>query len=142
MKRIKVFLISCMLVVLCAFGFVGCKKGGKAEATLLSATDTQVVIRVDSVEGDAVLLTAMENLQGKGELTFSISGGMVTSINGVENGVGNNPCWMVYTSDSEMADTSWVTVEYDGQTLGLAVVGAEDLTVVKGAIYVWAYQSF
>ena len=137
MKRIKVFLVSCMLVVLCAFGFAACKKDGKAEATLLSATDTQVVIRVDKVEGNAVLLTAMENLQSKGELTFTVSDGMVTEINGIENGANYNPCWMIYTSDSEMASTEWGSVEYDGQVCGGAIVGINELTVIKYGIYIF-----
>ena len=139
MKRIKVFLFSCILFVLCAVGFTACNKGGKVEATLLSATDTQVVIRVDKTDGNAVLLNAMETLQEKGELTFTLTDGMVTALNGVENDVDYNPCWMIYTSDSEMASAEWGTVEYDGQTLGSAALGAEDLIVAKDAIYIWKY---
>lgn len=142
MKRIKVFLVSCMLVVLCALGFAACKKDGKAEATLLSATDTQVVIRVDEVEGNAVLLTAMENLQSKGELTFTVSNGMVTEINGIENGANYNPCWMIYTSDSEMSSTQYGSVEYEGQLCGSAIVGINELTVIKDGIYIFVYQGF
>ena len=142
MRRIKVFFISCMLFVLCVVGLAACKKGGKAEAVLLSATDTQVVIRVDDVEGNAVLVNALENLQGKGELTFTVSNGMVTAINGIENGKDYNPCWMIYTSDNEMASTEWGGVEYDGQLCGGAIVGVNELTVIKGGIYIFVYQGF
>ena len=139
MKRIKVFLVSCIFFVLCAFGFSACKKGGEVTCTLLSVTDTQVVIRVDETDGKAVLLNAMEKLQSKGELTFTVSGGMVTAINGVENDTTNYIYWMLYTSDSEMSNAAWGTVEYDGQTLGSAALGAEDLIVAKDAIYIWKY---
>ena len=142
MKRVRWFFVSCILVVLFAFGFSACNKGGDVECTLLSATDTQVVIRVDKADGNAVLINAMEKLQEKGELTFAISGGMVIAINGVENAVDYNPCWMVYTSDSEMASTEWGSVEYDGQILGSAIVGAESLTVIDGGIYIWEYTGF
>ena len=142
MKRIKVFLFSCILFVLCAVGFTACNKGGKVEATLLSATDTQVVIRVDKTDGNAVLLNAMETLQEKGELTFTLTDGMVTALNGVENDVDYNPCWMIYTSDSEMESTEWGTVEYDGEILGSAIVGVENLTVIEGGIYLLYYQGF
>ncbi len=142
MKRIKIFFVSCILFIFCAFGFSACNKGGEVECTLLSATDTQVVIRVDKSEGNAVLLNAMEKLQERGELRFSLSGGMVTAINGIENGANYNPCWMIYTSDSEMASTEMGSMEYDGLTLGSAIVGAELLTVIDGGIYVWSYQAF
>ncbi len=142
MKKIKLFLISYLFFALCAFGLVACNKGGEVEATLLSATDTQVVIRVDKTDGNAVLLNAIESLQEKGEITFTLSNGMVTSINGVENDVDYNPCWMLYTSDSEMASMEWGSVEYDGQVCGSAILGVGDLTLVAGAVYVWSYQSF
>ncbi len=140
MKRIRVFLLSCIFFVLCAFGFSACNKGGEVECTLLSATDTQVVIRVDETDGNAALLNAMKKLQKQGELAFTLADGMVTAINGKSNE--SNAYWMLYTSDSEMSNTAWGTLEYGGQTLGSAVVGAENLIAAKGAIYIWSYQSF
>ncbi|MBE5747384.1 MAG: DUF4430 domain-containing protein [Clostridiales bacterium] len=142
MKRIRNFLVFCLLFVLCTVGFTSCKKGGVATATILSKTDTQVVIQVNQTDGNAVLLNVMEDLQKKGELTFVVESGMVTSINGVANDADFDPCWMIYTSDSEMASTAWGSVEYNGQTFGSAVVGAEALTVIQGGIYIWVYQGF
>lgn len=140
MKRIKLLIVSCMLVVLCAFGLAACKKGGIATAVVLSKTDTQVVIQVNQTDGNAVLVNVMEDLQNKGELTFTESSGMITSINGVANDAKANFYWMLYTSDSEMAETAWGTIEYNGQIVGSAVVGAEALTVIQGGIYIWSYQ--
>lgn len=142
MKKIRLFVAMVLVCLFTVFGFAACKKDGKAEATLLSATDTQVVIRVDKVEGDAVLIDALEDLQDKGELTFTCSGGMITAINDMENGANYNPCWMIYTSDSEMANVEWGTVEYDGQILGSSVLGVEELTVIEGGVYVFEYQTF
>lgn len=142
MKKIRLFVAALFVLICGVFGFAACKKDGKAEATLLSATDTQVVLRVDKVEGDAVLIDALEDLQDKGELTFTCSGGMITAINDIENGANYNPCWMIYTSDSEMANVEWGTVEYDGQTLGSAILGVEELPLIEGGVYVFDYQTF
>ena len=142
MRRIKLFLVSCMFVLLCAFGFAACNKGGEVKATLLSATDTQVVIRIDETDGKGTLGNAMEQLKQEGAWTYTASGGMLLSINGKENAADYSSCWMLYTSDSEMSNTEWGTIEYDGAILGSAVVGYSSLTVIKDGIYVWIYQGF
>jgi hypothetical protein len=49
---------------------------------------------------------------------------------------------MLYTSDTEMSSAKWGTIEYDGKTLASAIVGADTLTVVSGAVYIWEYQTF
>lgn len=138
MKRIWVFI--CAVLIAVSFCFVGCKNEGEANATVLSATDTQVVIRIDKTIGDAVLMDAMEELESKDKLTFTVSEGMITSLNGVENNPEDNYYWMLYTSDGEMANAAWGTLEYDGQTLGSAMAGAEDLIVVEGELYIWIYK--
>lgn len=142
MHRIKIFFVSCILFVLCVVGISACNKGGEVKATILSITDTQVVIRIDETDGKGTLGNAMDKLQADGEWTYTASAGMLSSINGVENAADYSYCWMLYTSDSEMANTAWGTVEYDGAVLGSAVVGYSDLTVVKNGIYIWVYQGF
>ena len=133
-----IFVAMLSLCVLAA-----CKKeGGSVKATVVETTDTMVVIRVDEVEGDTTLLQAMEELQKAGELSFTLSGTMVTGINGKANDADYDPCWMLYTSDTELANTEWGTVDYDGKTFGSAIVGAEALTLSEGAYYVWCYKSF
>ena len=99
-----------------------------------------VAIKVEKAEDNAMLIEVMEYLQEENALAFEVSGGMVTSINQKANGA--NEFWMLYTSDTEMANTAWGTYEYEGQTLGSAIVGAEALPVVDGGIYIWAYQGF
>ena len=142
MKRIKIFFVSCIFFVLCIVGLSACNKGGEVKASILSATDTQVVIRIDETDGKGTLGNAMDKLQRAGEWTYTASAGMLSSINGVENTADYSYCWMLYTSDSEMANTAWGTIEYDGVVLGSAVVGYSDLTVIENGIYIWVYQSF
>lgn len=142
MKKIRLFVAALFVLICGVFGFAACKKDGEAKVSLLLETDTRVVIRVNQVEGDAVLIAALEDLQEKGELTFTVSGGMIIAINDVENGANYNPCWMIYTSDSEMASTEYGTVEYDGQTLGSAILGVEELPLIEGGIYIFEYQTF
>ena len=67
---------------------------------------------------------------------------MITSINGKANPADWSYCWMVYTSDTSMANTEYGTYEYEGQILGSAVLGAEALPAADGGIYVWVYQKF
>ena len=50
--------------------------------------------------------------------------------------------WNKLKVSEEMANTAWGTYEYNGETLGSAIVGAEALPVVDGEVYIWVYQSF
>ena len=51
-------------------------------------------------------------------------------------------CWMLYTSDGEMSNAAWGEIEYNGEKLGSAVLGADALPVLEGQVYVWYYQAF
>lgn len=141
MKRKIGYLFTFMLVLLTAFCAFACNGGG-ASGKLASATETRIVIEVEETDGKATLLDVMNELQEEEKISFTVVSGMVTSINGKANTADFSGCWMLYTSDSEMANTEWGTVEYDGKTLGSAILGAESLTVVESGLYVWEYQSF
>ncbi len=93
-----------------------------------------------TVAENATLLDVMEEKKADGTLKFSISDGMIVSINGVKNGT--NRYWMLYTSDGEYSNAQWGTHTYEGKELGSAVYGAGDLPVKSGEIYVWVYQKF
>ena len=110
---------------------------------LVENGETRVVISVGDIGGNATLLDCMEYLSELHEdFTFTMKSGMVTSINGVENTADFSKCWMVYTSDSEMANAAWGTIDYNGATLGSAVVGADALTVITGGIYILDFVTF
>ncbi len=142
MKRnLYTFLSFVCIFVFSAILFCGCTSGN-AKASILEKTDTMVVIKVEKVEEETTLLGVMETLKEKGKLDFKVVNGMITEINGVENPADFSSCWMLYTSDSELSSTEWGTVEYDGKTLGGAIVGAQSLTVKEDAYYVWSFQSF
>lgn len=142
MKRkinvIVTLLFSLVLSVCCLFG---CGKG-EATAVVKESTETRVVISVNEAEENATLLSVMEKLQADEKLTFTLSGTMVTSVNGKENAADFSSCWMLYTSDTEMSNTNWGTIDCDGKTLASAIVGADTLTVISGGVYVWEYQTF
>lgn len=141
MKRKIISLCTLMLaVVMSVFILVSCG-GGNVKASVAEATETLVVIKIEKTDEKATLLDAMEALKEDEKLSFDISAGMITSINGKANAADYSSCWMLYTSDSEMANAAWA-IEYDGKMLGSAVVGAETLTVVEGEYYVWSYQTF
>jgi hypothetical protein len=121
---------------------IACDKEGSAKAEIISKTDTQVVIKVNETEGFATLLDAMNFLKEAGKLTFELTGGMVSSIEGKANPADWSACWILYTSDTEMSNTEWGTVSYEGNTYGSAIFGAEGLTVSAGEYYIWSYDTF
>ena len=82
----------------------------------------------------------MDFLFFKQKMAYEMSDGMVTSINGKANTT--NSYWMLYTSDAENANNSWGTVEYEGNTYGSAMYGADSLTIKDGCLYIWEYQTF
>ena len=111
-------------------------------ATVELTTEDMVAIRILGVEADNTLLNLMMQLKSEGAIDFTLENGMITSINGKENPADFSSCWMLYTSDTEMANNAWGEVEYQGEKLGSAVVGADFLPAVEGEVYVWYYQSF
>ena len=143
MKRKFYSIVTLLLtVVMSICMLIACDKEGSAKAEIISKTDTQVVIKVNETEGFATLLDAMNFLKEAGELTFELTGGMVSSIEGKANPVDWSACWMLYTSDAEMSNTEWGTVSYEGNTYGSAILGAEGLTVSAGEYYIWSYDTF
>ena len=111
-------------------------------ATVELATEDMVAIRVLEVEADNTLLNLMVQLKSEGAIDFTLDNGMVTSVNGKENPKDWSYCWMLYTSDDEMSNAEWGELEYNGEKLGGAVVGADFLPAVEGEVYVWYYQAF
>lgn len=131
-----------LTLVLSVSMFVACDKEGSAKAEIVSKTDTMVVIKVNETEGFATLLDAMTYLKEEGKLTFELTGGMVSSIEGKANPADWSACWILYTSDAEMSNTEWGTITYEESTYGSAILGAESLTVSAGEYYVWSYDTF
>ena len=140
-RRILSLALAVMLLA-CTALLAGCK----SEPLVIKDSDTCIVIKTtkESMDGktDMFLIDFMDELVKDGQMTCKISDGMVTSINGIDNPADFSSCWMLYTSDVENANTAWGTVEYDGQTYGSAISGAEALKIKPDQLYIWVFQSF
>ncbi len=140
MKKI----LALLTAAICLFSFAACGKSNGAGKTVASVVkaETLIVITVEEVDGEPTLLAVMQKLQADGQLTFTADvTGMVTSIEGKENPADWSACWMLYTTDREMADASY-SIEWQGESCGSAVVGAGALPVLAGESYIWSYQVF
>ena len=128
-KKIRVSIILTVLAVL-------------AMSTLLFACgDDEPKTVVITAETSADSLKAyMDTMQENGKLTYKLENGMVTELNGKKNET--NKYWMLYTNDTENANSECGTFTYDGKTYASAAVGAESLPVKEGYVYIWTYQSF
>ena len=140
-KPMKKLLLTLLTFVL-LFSMVAC--GG--ETHVIKETDEKIIITVSSKQMEltdsTTLLEYMQSLKKDGEFEFEIVSGMITSINGIENPADWSSCWMLYTNDTELSNSTWGTAEYNGETFGSAIVGAEELIVKNGYKYIWYYQSF
>lgn len=145
MKRKTVSLFSLLLALLFSlFAFACGQSNGQAKTVVSVATKQEVLVALycEETDGADMLITAMNDLKENGSLQFEIVGGMVTSIGGVENAADFSKCWMLYTTDAALSNTEWGVIEYDGKSLGSAIVGAESLPIKAGEYYVWVYQGF
>lgn len=136
MKRFLKVLAGLLCALVAAFGCIGCGSAKSSEPVAITVTET--------VAEGTTLLDVMNEMKADGELRFKISNGMVTEINGVKNDVDFDPCWMLYTTDtdSDCSSAEWGTYEYNGTILNSAILGAESLPVKTGETYVWVYQTF
>ena len=129
-RKVSVLFVVLIFFMTLCLGVVACQKGEVQD----------VVIMVENATQGQTLLSYMQELQEENKISFVLQNGMVTKINGTSNAVSSY--WMLYTTDVENANTAWGTYEYNGQTLGSAISGAETLIVKNGETYVWTYQTF
>ena len=138
LKKSLCFLLAMTMLVL----LTACR----SEPLVIKDSDTYIVVKTtqEAMDGktDMLLIDYMEQLKQKGELEFSVSNGMITSINGIANPADYSSCWMLYTSDEENANAAWGTVEYEGKQYGSAISGAETLKIKPDQLYIWVYKSF
>ena len=134
MKKLLSLTLSLIIATACAF-LIACDK----DPLVVKDSDTLVVVTADTDEN--VSLIDYINSLNEFKDMFVIENGMVTSIDGVANKADWSECWMIYTSDTEMANIVWGQIEYKGEIYGSAIVGAEQLMVKKGCIYIFVYQS-
>ena len=114
--------------------------------------EEQLTYEVEKSEGKVVITIAkndwvkkisladiMQLLQEEGKLSYTMTDGMVTEMEGVANT--SNSYWMLYTNH-ELSNTEWGTVEYNGETYASAMFGAENMPATNGCTYIWSYETF
>lgn len=132
----KICLILC--VALAVSAFAGCNRNNvvsEEDMVIMEVND-----EVMEITETTALLDYMNALSDAGELTFTISDGMITSVNGKENSM--NSYWMIYTDDAENGNESWGTITYKEKVYLSATLGAGELVIKDGCTYILAYQSF
>lgn len=131
-------IVAAFVLAISAAAFAAC-----APKTVV-VDDTAVIItpssKILSIEENTKLADYMDKLVERGELEFTASEGMVTSINGKANTT--KSYWMLYTDDEANANAEWGTAEYDGKTFESAAWGYGDLSIKEGCTYIWIYQTF
>lgn len=132
----KLYLVLC--VALAVSAFAGCNRNNvvsEEDMVIMEVND-----EVMEITETTTLLDYMNALSDDGELTFTISDGMITSVNGKENSM--NSYWMIYTDDAENGNESWGTITYKEKVYLSATLGAGELKIKSGCTYILAYQSF
>ena len=129
-RKFTSFLSLVATLLLSLFCFFACNENVDPVAITISQT----------VGENATLLEVMQEQKSAGELDFEMENGMIVQIGETKNTT--NSFWMLYTTDAENANAQWGTFEWNGETLGSAMFGAETLVVKQGETYVWVYQSF
>lgn len=144
--------LCCILSFLCLFvtpiAFGGCNNpfhSSEATATSITCTvekktDDCLILHVTDLQGEYTLSEAMATLQSKGEISYAVADGMMTTLNGVTP-EGRN-FWALYTSDEEFSNTAWGSYEYNGKNYGSSSLGMESLAVAEGEYYIWALSSY
>ena len=128
-----------VLLGLCGCMGGGADNGGHGDIEILSVAFTASEEVMDITE-TTTLKMYMEAMAGNGGIEYEESGGMITSVFGVEPG--ENECWFIYTSLEDYSNEAWGTFVYRGQTLGSATLGYELLPCVEGEVYVLALSAW
>ena len=132
-----------------------CEKDGKSGngevvASVVSATETLVVIKIDEADGYATVLDALKSLEEAGELTFdskeSQYGAYIVSVNGkVEiSELTEGFSWMVYTSDCTegVANTEGEPLVWQEKNHYSVLLGVSFLKVKEGEYYLLNFEGW
>ena len=144
MKRFSAALTLFLVLSLLAASLVGCS--GATEVELLFSDEKLVVFKVNSVNGNATLLDALNALKEQGDLDFEVQSGSygayITKVNGkseVSYGT-SGYSWMVYSNDADGSSTEFGMLSYQNETLGQTAAGVSTQTLKAGCIYALSYD--
>lgn len=145
-RKYNVIFATVLLMFSLFFSLPACSQSGETKVFLMENSDTMVVMKIQSTDGNATAFDALKSLHGEGKITFTYTvgeyGAMIESIGDKQNvsSPTEGYSWMLYTSDTEQSSTEFGSITYQGQTLGQAAVGASFLKVKEGEYYVWSYD--
>jgi len=114
-------------------------------SALVTKGENYVIINADADYysiNKTTLSSYMEQLKSDGVIDYTVSDGMLSSLNGVSNAQDWSNCWMLYSNDPDVVNTTYGTYDIDGVTYTSAAVGMDILPIKDGYKYVWIYISF
>ncbi len=136
MKKLLTISLS-ILMLICSISLFACSK---PSTVTIDGDYVVITVNTENVSKGASLKDYMDYLQSNNEINYTMNNGMIISIN---NKKGNsNQYWMLYTNDTENSNSAWGSCEYQGNIYNSASLGAEQLIVKNGCIYIWYLQSF
>lgn len=144
----KKLLISALVCASAAVAFsAACSNRSWAEEYTAEVSEGLVVFTAPEIHGELSLREYFDGLVDEGIITYTLEGGMVSSINGVSNTSDFSSCWMFYSDLIELdgviyGNTEWGTYEYEGKTLASCANGVETMPVVEGFTYAAVYETF
>ena len=141
-KTKRFFVLAWLVAAVCMLFAFGCgEEKGSATVTMVTCEEKTVVLTVSNVQGKFTLLHCLQSLSDEGALTYEMDGTMLKGLGGLQNDDKNFSYWMIYTSDKSNANEAWGTFTYNGETLGSASKGANELRVKDACVYVFSYET-
>lgn len=144
MKKAPRLLLLILLAIALVTASFGC--GGYAKAEIQYSSDTLIVFKVTSTDGNATVLDVLNLLKEEGKLDFtsesSTYGAFLTSVNDKANtsSATEGYSWMIYTNDAESSSTDYGMVSYAGQTFGQTAYGISTQVVKADCLYALSYD--
>ncbi len=140
----KKFLLAAPLAAVVA---AGCFGGGEANYYVEVSSEELVVFVAEDISGDMSWKDYFDGLKNAGEITYSLSEGMLSELNGVSNASDYSSCWMLYSDLTELdgviyGNAEWGTYDYDGRQLVSCAYGLELMPVIEGYAYAAVYVTF
>ena len=137
-RKMAVFLLTLLCLLL-----GGACNQATAKAAVLAAEEERIVISIDETHGEVTLVQVLNNLQADGKITFEISNGMITSINGKQNrteSANSGYSWMIYTSNTQLSYAEYGSKTYGDVVCYSAAFGADGLKVAQGETVILSYD--
>lgn len=138
MKTVTKRVALLLAFVIALFAVTSCMNGSDSEGNIRLVVAEEVPqvfdVELDGLDTSQGLVSILDKLSDDGVLEYSMTGTMITSVGALESQ--GNVYIYIYTSVERDFDVSQYaqTVEYDGQELTSAGVGAYDMHFEDGAV--------